>query len=141
MLRTFNCNGCEAGFTVDGNFLVLTVAYHDQNSDVSRLFVTLRNIAGTAVTLPVITTQTNPALPTGSRGFALKVRLNIGDFGPVESVDVQVEDSQGNSARATLPDRSNVRNNATIQLNQQNNNTENSVEGIEIESIEKVPQP
>src|SRR6185295_9811263 len=74
LLRTFNCGGCEAGFTQEGDTLTVIVAYFDQNADVQRLTLVATNDRGQTMFIP-FTPETVPALPSGSRGFALRVRL------------------------------------------------------------------
>jgi hypothetical protein len=108
LLRTFNCNGCQASFTQQGDQLTVVLAYFDRNRDVSSLLISLRNDQGETFTLPAITTQTNPALPTGARGFALRLTLvDVAGFGNIQAVDLLLQDRDGNISAASLPDNAN----------------------------------
>jgi hypothetical protein len=139
LLRTFNCDGCQAGFTQDGDTLRVIVAYFDQNADVERLTLLATNDRGETMVIPTFTRDSVPALPSGSRGFALRVRLiGFSSFGTVRSIDVFVEDAAGNNSSARLPDGPRAR--TQLLVNRQPNQSGDG-DRPKVISIEVLPQP
>ncbi|MEW6730780.1 MAG: Calx-beta domain-containing protein [Acidobacteriota bacterium] len=105
LLKTFNCQGCQAGFTQEDDLLTVVIAYFDHNRNVGSLLLVLRNEQRATFTLPAITPETSPALPTDSRGFAIRLKIRgARSFGQVQAIEIFLRDGDNNLTHATLPD-------------------------------------